>query len=67
MIIIKREPRLANAVGLYGYDVLLRLVSWGFVEGLFMISRSIKDPKRIEELINRMLVFYFDDIVSRLK
>ncbi|HSW36693.1 MAG TPA: TetR/AcrR family transcriptional regulator [Candidatus Limnocylindrales bacterium] len=47
-------------------DELISLVSSGFVEGLFMILRRIKEPERIEELINRMLVFYFDDIENRI-
>lgn len=46
--------------------ILLRLISSGFVEGLFMILRSVKQPERVEELISRMLVFYFDDIENRL-
>jgi AcrR family transcriptional regulator len=47
-------------------DLLIRILSTGFVEGIFMILRSVKEPERLEELINRTLVLYFDDIESRL-
>jgi len=47
-------------------DLLIRVLSSGFVEGIFMILRSVKEPERLEELINRMLVLYFDDIENRL-
>ncbi|HCC32708.1 MAG TPA: hypothetical protein DEQ28_02220 [Clostridiales bacterium] len=49
-----------------GDDVLIHLIASGFVEGLFIILRSISDIQRIEELINRMLIFYFQDIECRL-
>lgn len=47
-------------------DILIRILSLGFVEGIFMILRSVGDKKRREELISRMLVLYFDDIEKRL-
>jgi len=47
-------------------DILLRILSLGFVEGMFMILRSVTDPRRREELISRMLILYFDDIEKRL-
>jgi AcrR family transcriptional regulator len=47
-------------------DILIRILSLGFVEGIFMILRSVADRKRREELINRMLILYFDDIEKRL-
>lgn len=47
-------------------DILLRILSLGFVEGMFMILRSVKDSERREELINRMLILYFEDIEKRL-
>ena len=47
-------------------DMLIRILSSGFVEGMFMILRSVREPERLEEIINRMLVLYFDDIESRL-
>lgn len=47
-------------------DILIRILSLGFVEGIFMILRSIADRERREELINRMLILYFDDIEKRL-
>jgi len=47
-------------------DMLIRILSTGFVEGIFMILRGVKDPERLAELINRTLVLYFDDIENRL-
>jgi AcrR family transcriptional regulator len=47
-------------------DILIRVLSLGFVEGIFVILRSVADKKRREELISRMLILYFDDIERRL-
>jgi len=47
-------------------DILLRILSLGFVEGIFLILRCVKDGLHREELINRMLILYFDDIEKRL-
>lgn len=48
-------------------DILLRVLSLGFVEGMFMILRTVEDSRHREELINRMLILYFDDIEKRLE
>ncbi|MBT9137273.1 MAG: hypothetical protein DDT34_02361 [Firmicutes bacterium] len=48
-------------------DLLINLVASGFLQGMFTILRNIKEPRRAEELINRMLIFYFDDLGYRLR
>ncbi|MBS3937263.1 MAG: TetR/AcrR family transcriptional regulator [Peptococcaceae bacterium] len=48
-------------------DLLINLVASGFLQGMFTILRNIKEPRRAEELINRMLIFYFDDLSNRLR
>ncbi len=65
MVARRIKEELYSAPG-EGDDVLIHLVASGFVEGLFIILRSIPDIERIEELINRMLIFYFQDIEGRL-
>lgn len=47
-------------------DILIRILSSGFVEGIFVIMRSVIEPGRREELISRMLILYFDGIEQRL-
>ena len=47
-------------------DILIRILSLGFVDGIFVILRSVDDKMRREELIRRMLILYFDDIEKRL-
>jgi len=47
-------------------DILIRILSLGFVDGIFMILRSVADKRRREELISRMLILYFDEIEKRL-
>lgn len=47
-------------------DILIYIVSSSFVEGLFTILRNYKDPKMIETHINRMLLFFFDNIKERI-
>jgi len=47
-------------------DILIRILSTGFVEGVFMLLRCEKNPVRLEELINRTIVLFFDDIDKRL-
>jgi AcrR family transcriptional regulator len=48
-------------------DVLAYVISSGFVRGIFSIMRYSNDSHRIEELVNRMLVFYFENLEQRLQ
>ncbi len=47
-------------------DTLTYVISSGFVRGIFTIMQTCTDPDQIEELINRMLVFYFDNLEERI-
>lgn len=47
-------------------DILIRILASGFVNGMFMILRDVKDPGLLAQLINGLLVLYFDGIEHRL-
>jgi hypothetical protein len=63
---LKNELGIGGADGFASGDILTYIVSSGFVEGLFIIMRNYKDTKIIEYHVNRMLLFFFDDIKHRL-
>ncbi|MCR3921883.1 MAG: TetR/AcrR family transcriptional regulator [Firmicutes bacterium] len=47
-------------------NTLTYSISNGLVESVFIIIRNHEEPKRMEELIRCMLVFYFDDLENRI-
>ncbi len=47
-------------------QVLSYIVSSGFVEGLFTVLRKYENSKMAQDIIQRMILFYFDDIQFRL-
>jgi AcrR family transcriptional regulator len=55
------SPRVKEADG-----ILIRVLASGFVNGMFMILRTVKDPERLAQLINGLLVLYFEGIEQRL-
>ena len=50
----------------FSRDVLIHIIASGFVEGLFTILRTCRDPALIEHQFNRLLFYFFDDIRARL-
>ncbi len=52
--------------GIVADDTLLSLIAAGFFSGMAVLLRTVEEPKRLQELIGRMLVFFFDDLESRL-
>jgi AcrR family transcriptional regulator len=52
--------------GINADDTLLGLIAAGFFAGMVALLRSVQEPKRLHELISRMLVFFFDDLEKRL-
>jgi len=56
---LRRQGALAD-------ETLVRLVATGFFSGMVLLFRTTQEPKRLHDLISRMLVFYFDDFEHRL-
>ncbi len=52
--------------GLVADDTLLNLIAVGFFSGMVMLLRTVQEPARLQELISRMLLFFFDDLERRL-
>jgi len=52
--------------GIAADDTLVRLVATGFFSGMVTLLRTVEEPARLQELISRMLVFYFEDLEVRL-
>jgi AcrR family transcriptional regulator len=48
-------------------QILTFIISSGFVEGLFIVLRKYKDPIIAQKIIQRMILFYFNDIHKRLE
>ena len=52
--------------GIVADDTLLNLIAAGFFSGMIVLLRTVQEPTRLQELIGRMLVFFFDDLEKRL-
>ncbi len=52
--------------GIVADDTLLSLIAAGFFSGMVVLLRTVDEPVRLQELISRMLVFFFDDLERRL-
>jgi hypothetical protein len=48
-------------------EVLSHVVAWGFVNGLFTVLRKYQHSTTAEIAIQRLILFYFDDIQHRLE
>ncbi len=48
-------------------EVLSHVVAWGFVNGLFTVLRKYQHSVTAETAIQRLILFYFDDIQHRLE
>lgn len=48
-------------------EIMSHVIASGFVQGIFSIMRTCTDPEQMNELINWMLIFYFDHIEARIR